>query len=364
MRLFPGKTYSRFLIFEFLKVFFVCIIFIMGLSFIVRTLQRADVFKTYSFIQVLVFRALEAPEIIAREALLASCIFASVYTISIRTKHREVIALRSCGVSVYRVISPLILLGFLISLCSLLFEDYVVVKSLVLRDRYFTHLRGDELKLYLRNQHNLIVYGEDDVIYRIDRFLVKANEMDRVMVIKRSSRGGILYRIDAENAKWNDGTWTFYNGIKRTLAEDGSMREQKVFSVLPTEIRDDPQYFGKETRKIENMTLNEGYRYIRMMKKIGFEYRHLLAKYHRKIANSFTLFLVVLIGLCLGSMRFKNALVISFSMTLGIVLVFFFIIEIGYTFGSSGKISPVVGGWLGNIVFSIIGLYLVRRIRI
>lgn len=364
MRIFPGKTYTRFLIIEFLKVFFVCLIFIMGLSFIVRTLQKSDTMKSYKFIEVLLLRALEAPEIISREALLASCMFASVYTVSMRTKNREVLALRSCGVSVYRVISPLIVMGFLICVASLLFEDYVVVKSFILKDRYLAILRGDNPREYLRDQYDLIVYGESDVIYKIDHFLAKSKEMKRVVVIKRRSPGGVKYRIDAEKAKWEGGVWTFYNGIKLTFDEDGSVEEHKIFSELPTDIRDDPQYFGKETRKIENMTLHEGHRYITVLKKMGLEYRPSLTRFHRKIANSFTLFLIVLIGLSLGSMRFRNALVISFAMTIGVVLVFFFIIEIGYTFGSTGKVSPLIGGWLGNIVFSIVGFFLLRRIRI
>lgn len=364
MKVFPGKTYTRFLILEFLKVFLVCLIFIMGLSFIVRTLQKADTIKTYTFIEVLVLRALEAPEIISREALLASCMFASVYTVSMRTKNREVLALRSCGVSVYRVISPLIVMGFLICVASLLFEDYVVVKSFILKDRYLASMRGDNSREYLRDQYNLIVYGEGDVIYKIDHFVAKSKEMKTVVVVKRRSPGGVQYRIDAEKAKWKEGFWTFYNGIKLSFGDDGSVQEHRIFSEMPTEIRDDPQYFGKETRKIENMTLQEGYRYIMVLKKMGLEYRPLLTRFHRKIANSFTLFLIVLIGLSLGSMRFRNALVISFAMTIGVVLVFFFIIEIGYTFGSSGKVYPLIGGWLGNILFSIVGFFLLRRIRI
>jgi lipopolysaccharide export LptBFGC system permease protein LptF len=63
-------------------------------------------------------------------------------------------------------------------------------------------------------------------------------------------------------------------------------------------------------------------------------------------------------------MPFKNALVISFGITLITVLVFFFIIEIGQTFGSSGRVSPVIGGWLGNIVFSLVAVLMLRRVRV
>jgi len=45
MRIFPGKTYSFFVMREFIKAFIVSIIFLLGLSFIVRSIQDLDIFK-------------------------------------------------------------------------------------------------------------------------------------------------------------------------------------------------------------------------------------------------------------------------------------------------------------------------------
>jgi lipopolysaccharide export system permease protein len=364
MTLFPGKTYTRFIVLEFIKVFLVCMIFLLGLSFIVRTVEDADKFKTFTFIQMVIIRILEAPEIISREALLPSSMFAAVYTMSNLTKKRETLALRSCGVSAYKIISPLILVGFLIACGSLLFEDYIVLKSYLVRLKNDARLKGKEFTLKRRDRHNLVVFGENDIIYKMERFSSESQEMKNVLVIRKIGEGSINYRIDAEKGTWDGERWVFHNGIMRVLGRDGNIEEEKIFQVFYTEIRDDPQHFGKESRSVRNMTLREGYNYCQVMRKMGLDYRGVLTEYHREIANSFTIFLVVVIGLSLGSMPFKNALVISFSVTLITLLIFLFLIEIGYTFGSSGKISPVIGGWLGNIVFSIVGVLLLRKVRI
>jgi lipopolysaccharide export system permease protein len=364
MRVFIGKTYSLFLIRQFLKVFLVTIIFIMGLSFIVRTLQGLESTRGFSFAQIVVLRILEAPEIISRECLLASCMFASVYTMSTLTKNREILALRSCGVSIYKIISPLIIIGAIIGGSSLLFENYVVVPSFDIKGNFINRLKGEKPKGYYMDRSNIIVFGENNIIYKIDKYSAKEMAMRGVMIIKKTKEGNIEYRIDAERGKWDGDRWIFYNGIMRTFSADGEIEGSKAFKVLATSIRDDPQYFGRDTRTIENMSLGEAYRYTRMMKRMGFDYNRFLTRFHRKIANSVTYFFIVIIGLSLGSMQFKNALVISFSMTLGMVLVFFFIIEIGTTLGSSGRLSPVIGGWLGNIVFLFIGVYLLSRLRV
>lgn len=364
MRLFPGKTYSIFIVREYIKVFFICLVFIIGLSFIVRTLQKTGALKTFTVMQNVAFRIIETPEIIYREALLPSCMFASVFTMSILTKNREILALRSCGVSIYRIITPLIVLGVLIAVGSFAFEEVFVIKSFEIRDRYKARLRGEEVDSSLRDRRDIVIFGENNVIFKVDHFAAKTSEMTGVIVLRKDEEGFIRFRLDAKRAKWEDGRWVFHEGVRRIFQEDGSVVEEIRFESLQTEIRDDPQHFGRERRSLENMTLREGYNYVRTIRRMGLDYEGAMAKFHRKIAYPVTLLLIIMIGLSLGSMPFKNALVISFGITLISVLAFFFIIEIGQTFGSSGRVSPVVGGWLGNIVFSIVAAFMLRRVRV
>jgi len=364
MKLFAGKTYSSFLVVQFFKVFLVTVVFIMGLSFIVRTLQGLEETREFTFFQVVMLRVFEAPEIVSRECLLASCMFAAVYTMSNLTKNREILALRSCGVSVYRIITPLLVCGFLISIAHLLFENYIVIPSFDRKGGFVNNLRGEEPKGYYMDRNDIIVFGENGLIYKIDSYLAQPMLMRGVMIIKKGDTGAIEYRIDAQEGRWDGTRWVFENGIRRTFTPEGEIVSRRIFKTLPTMIKDEPRYFGRDTRTVENMTIQDSYRYVQMMKKMGFNYKRHLTRFHRKIANSITLFLVIVIGLSLGSMPFKNALVISFSMTLGIVLVFFFIIEIGTTLGSSGRIPPFIGGWIGNITFSALSIFLLRKLRV
>ena len=175
MKLFVGRTYSSFLVVQFLKVFFVTIVFIMGLSFIVRTLQGLEATRGYTFFQVLVLRMFEAPEIVSRECLLASCMFAAVYTMSSLTKNREILALRSCGVSIYRIITPLLVCGFIISIASLLFENYVVIPSFDRKGSFMNGLTGEAPKGYYMDRNDIIVFGENGLIYKIDRSQLSGN---------------------------------------------------------------------------------------------------------------------------------------------------------------------------------------------
>ena len=188
--------------------------------------------------------------------------------------------------------------------------------------------------------------------------------MENVLVLTKNSKGKIVERIDAERAKWNGKNWVLYNGVVRKFNDEGGLTFEHNFDEFDSDIRDKPKTFARPGVSIKNMSIKDGLEYLKSLKRMGLPYKADETKFHRKIANSFTLFLIIIIGLSFGSMQFRNTIVISFSLTLGIVLLFFFIIEIGYTFGSSGKIPPIVGGWLGNIVFSFISIYLMNRLRI
>jgi lipopolysaccharide export system permease protein len=364
VKLFPGRTYSFFLVREYLRALVVCALFIMSLSYIVRALQKADSKRGYTVAQTLVMYVYDAPDILLREALLPSCMFASVFTMSTLTKNREVLALRSCAVSVYRIVTPLILMGCAVAAFSFFAEDYLLIGSLTAKDDYLALLRGEGKKRYVLDRTNVVVFGEHNTIFRIDAYLNDAREMRGVVIISKSGEGAVSGLWRAEKAVWDGRRWVLERGVRYAFDRSGALAERRGFDRMATDLREDPKYFGRDTRKVENMRLREGREYIAMTRKMGLNYKGMLARYHRRIAQSATLLFVTVIGLSLGSMAFRNAFVISFSITLGFVLVFFFLNEIGYTFGSSGAIPPALGGWLGNIVFFLAGVYLLRRLRV
>lgn len=364
MKLFPGKIYSTFLIKEFLKVFITTLLFIVALSFIVRTLQGLEKLKEYTLIQIFIMRILEAPEIISREALLASCIFSSVYTVSGISRNREILALRSCGVSKYRILMPLIFIGLIIGIGSYFFEDYVVIKSFDWRAQYRAKLRGEHVEPGgLADRYDLIVFGQHNSIYKIDRYEAKNRIMVGVMILSKGSSGRIEMRIDAERGLWDGSRWVFINGIFRKFDDSGRIMYERLFERYESNLSDNPDYFARKRRKIENMRIEEGVKYVKALRKMGLSYKGYLTRLYRKIGQPYTLVVVIIIGLSVGSIPFRNALVLSFAITLMIVLCFFFVIEVGYSFGSTGKLPPLLGGWLGNIVFSVLGVYLLVRIR-
>jgi len=72
---------------------------------------------------------------------------------------------------------------------------------------------------------------------------------------------------------------------------------------------------------------------------------------------------VVLIGTALAIRVRRGGLALSFGLAVFISFVYYAIIRTGQALGHSGTLPPIVGAWLGNIVFGGLGLELLRRAR-
>ena len=85
-------------------------------------------------------------------------------------------------------------------------------------------------------------------------------------------------------------------------------------------------------------------------------------EFNRRFALPTACLVLVLIGIPLGLSSKKGGKGAGFVLTIVLVFVYYFISVTGLSLARSGKLPPVAGVWLANIVFSLIGLLLLWRV--
>ncbi|MGC2698324.1 MAG: LptF/LptG family permease [Candidatus Angelobacter sp.] len=84
-------------------------------------------------------------------------------------------------------------------------------------------------------------------------------------------------------------------------------------------------------------------------------------EFNRRLALPTACLVLVLIGIPLGLSAKKGGKGAGFVLTIVLVFIYYFLSIIGVSLARGGKISPVLGVWMANIIFAIIGAALLWR---
>ena len=82
---------------------------------------------------------------------------------------------------------------------------------------------------------------------------------------------------------------------------------------------------------------------------------------HKKFAIPFACIVFGILGLPLGITNRRGGKSSGFSLSIGIILFYYVMINNGEHLAASGRVPPVVGMWAANIILLALGIYLLRR---
>ncbi|HWZ42286.1 MAG TPA: LptF/LptG family permease [Candidatus Saccharimonadales bacterium] len=90
--------------------------------------------------------------------------------------------------------------------------------------------------------------------------------------------------------------------------------------------------------------------------------RNYWIEFNTRLAFPSSCLVLVLIGIPLGLSSKKGGKGAGFVLTIILVFIYYFILSTGLSLAKSGKLSPVAGVWLANVVFTLVGFLLLWRV--
>ncbi len=306
-------------------------------------------------------------------------LLAALFSVGQLSKYNELTAMQASGLSLYRILAPLLILGFLFSLGMMYFTERIVpianqrkaeIKNQYI-DRLPHHLPSRASNLYL--QENLDAGAQQDWF----RPAAGAHLHSRRVFIghynaaqKTAERASIqeyegvfiVRRLDASALLWQNDHWQAIKGYRRSFQ---NAREVAVpFDTLAlTDLFFTPEVLVKVQKDPEEMSYRELKNYIREVASNGSDPQRWLVDLHLKISFPFASFIMVLFGAPLAVGRARSSGAVGVGMTLVLAFLFFGTIKTGQTLSQSGILPPLLGAWMGNIIFLIGGVIVLVRAR-
>ncbi len=302
-----------------------------------------------------------------------STLLATLMTYSRLSAESELIALRSCGVSVYRMVLAAVVMSFLVAGITFVVSEQIApaanYEASVTLDKA---LKSDKPTFKQEN----IFYPEYQNVKQPDgskeRILTRlfyadkfdGKRMKGLTLIDRSQEG-LNQIVVAESGEWNgsQSVWDFYNGTIYLVAPDRSYRNIARFKHQQLQLPRTPLDVANRSRDFEEMNIAQSLEQLEIESISGNEQkvRQLRVRIQQKIAFPFACVVCGLVGATVGTIPQRTGRAASFGISLAVIFTYYTTLQVARTLGDTGFLSPFVSAWLPNFLGLTLGLFLLVR---
>lgn len=274
------------------------------------------------------------------------------------TRSNELAAMKGSGVSLYRILLPVVLLATALSAASLVVAETVVPRAtgrrLEIQD---THIR----KRPSRTVRSDVIYMRPDgTTLLAKRFDTRNNTLEEVTVQDFDEDLRPRTRIDAATGTWEDGRWVLHDGRMRLFTAGAESAAVFVSRPLP--------YAGPTPRELSTRVLKPeelGYRdlraHIARLRASGTDPGDLPVQLELKLSFPFVVLIMTLLGAPIAAGARRGGFALAFTAALAISFVYYGVLQVGSVLGSQGMLPPALSAWIANILFAGIGLWILAK---
>jgi len=318
---------------------------------------------------------LQMPEFVALSFPMATLLSALMVYSRLSTDS-ELIALRSAGISVYRLIAPTIVLSLLVSALTFGFNEAIVPAAKYQAATTLEQaLKQDKPKFDEKNivfqQYRDVKQADGNSQQALDRIFY-AQRFDgtqmKGLTVLDFSQESVNQIITANSAQWNydQQTWDFFDGTIYLVDPNGSYRNILKFERQQIQLPRTPLDLASHKTDSAEMNIGEVQQYLQLVKQSGDEKRanQLRMRIQQKIAFPFVCLVFGLAGATLGTRPRRGGKGASFAISILIIFTYYLLSFVCDAFGRLEIFTPILAAWLPTVVgLCAVSWLLVRAAR-
>jgi lipopolysaccharide export system permease protein len=349
---------------QFFKTFFFAIFALCVVFVIVDLIENVDDFidSNSGFGVIVKYYIYYLPSIIKLLTPVAT-LLAALFTVGRLSTSSEIVAMKSGGVSLYRILMPFLVVGILISIFQVYFCGWIVPKSVQGKNVIeAVNLKrgtntGPIYDLYFRespNRNLILMY------YNPETYLGNQAALE---TYSQSKHPRMLKRIESQGIRWDTkkNKWLMTNVIIRDYTNNQIHFSKQDTMQLEMSLTHNQLITLK--KKTDEMNYFELKQYIDLLQKGGKDVRKQLVEYHGNYAYPFASIVVVLFGVPFASVKRRGGMAVQIGAALLVSFIYILSTKFSQTIGYASGWNPIIAGWLANIIFAVIGLFVIFRTK-
>ena len=314
-----------------------------------------------SFSTVAMINLLDAPATIVLSLPVAS-LFGVMLAVGQLGRSSELTAMRCGGISLVRILIPILLLSLLLSVITYYIDENVVPeasrRAYELKSTLQEDNRGEHIKqsVFFRNENGAIIYvaqydTETRVLGRTQLFEAQGNGWYRIT----NSFGG---RFREDELILNNGWTHLYNGMGELIGREA------ITSPVKRPFSRELQEVHEDTRDASTLAGGEIAEHIARLQSAGVDSIAAQTDLQFKYSTPVACFIFSFVGFIFSVFSPRKETFVGMLYAIILVLVYYVLISVFKSLGKQGIIPfPIISAWATNIVFLAFGMYIFIKVR-
>jgi len=355
---------DRYVIRKYLAIFAIIFAGLVSVSIIVTFFERIDNVYAHDkplslFLQYIWYRVPEFVSYILPVTALTTALLA----LGILTKFNEVTAMKACGISVYRLIFPVLFMALVVSLFSFTLQERILPRANNKAEETWNKINDTPPRSYSYINRHWVLSREKNRIYHYDFFDPGPSVFSHLSIFDIDLASWALSgRTYAEKAYLKEDRLRLVESWKRTFSGTlpAGFEVQPERNLAGVEAK---SYFLKEWKEPSQMTYSELRKYTAEVEEMGFEASRFKVDLNTKISFPFVCLIMTLLGVPFAFSMGKRGTLVGIGLSIVIAMVFWGAIGVFRSLGYVNFLGPFLAAWTPNLIFGLIGVYLLFRLR-
>jgi len=294
---------------------------------------------------------------------------AVLVTFGALSRSSEITAMKATGVSLYRIVTPVLIVTMMISAGLFAFDELYLPAANRRQEALLSVIKDKPAQTFLRPDRKWIsgqttASGEPSRIFYYQFFDADKNVFANLSVFEFAPNTFALqHRIFAASARWDSrvNRWVFDDGWQRTFTDETVASYQPFTVATFPEIREQPGYFKKENIPSQEMSYGELSRYISDLKQSGFDTTRLSVQLNRKIAYPLITLVMAILAIPFSLSMGKKGSLAGIATAIGLAIAYWVVAGLFEAMGNVNTLPPLLAAWSPDLLFGIAGTYLLLR---
>jgi LPS export ABC transporter permease LptG len=295
-------------------------------------------------------------------------LIAVLVTFGVLNRNSEIIAMKATGISLYRLVIPIISIATILAVSLFLFDQFYLPQANRRQEALHNIIKGRPPQTVLRPEQNWIFgqphNSEPGRIFYYQFFDPDRNEFANLSIFEFDrSTFALSRRIFAARAVWDsaDSTWIFMNGWQRDIAAANVTEYRQFLKTSFAEIHEDPTYFKKESLQAQEMNFGQLDRYIGDLRQSGFDTMRLRVELWQKLAYPLVAIIMAVLAIPFALSMGRRGSLTGIAVAISVALAYFVVNSFFAALGNVDYLPAPLAAWSADLLFGLVGGYLLLR---